>query len=73
MATDKIESGKPGANGYAGIAVNKANQPREFRIRGEWKRWEPKGMQGDRVKLTAAEMESDDFKSVTKYFSVIKA
>jgi len=50
--------------------VNGANQPREFRIRGAWYRWEPSGSRGDAVDLPAEAAASEDFAAVAHYFSV---
>lgn len=50
--------------------MNRANQPREFKIRGKWHRWQPAGKDGDTVGLTQKELDSTDFASVKKYFSV---
>ena len=65
MATAKTDDGKPGVVRYTVIAVNRANQPREFKIRGRWIRWEPAG----EAALTEDEFKSADFASVAKYFS----
>ena len=70
MATAKEEPGKSGTDSIAAIAVNRANTPREWKIRGNWKRWEPAGRDGDSVGLTQAELDSGDFASVAKYFSL---
>lgn len=70
MAANKIESGKPDTISYAGIAVNKANQPRELRILGAWKRWEPASMDGCEVKMTQAELDSEDFAAYAKLFNI---
>lgn len=69
MATAKEESGKSASDSIAAFAVNRANTPREFKIRGSWKRWEPAGREGDAVGLTQAELDSGDFASVAKYFA----
>lgn len=69
MATSKADDGKPGVVRYTVIAVNRANQPREWKIRGRWIRWEPAGRPKDSQALTAEEVASADFKSVAKYFS----
>lgn len=70
MATAKEEPGKSGADSIAAYAVNRANTPREWKIRGSWKRWEPAGRDGDSVGLTQAELDSGDFASVAKYFAI---
>lgn len=70
MATVAKESGKPDGDNYAAYAVNRANVTREWKIRGSWKRWEPAGRDGDSVGLTQAELDSGDFASVAKYFSI---
>ena len=70
MATAEKESGKPDTDSIAAIAVNRANTPREWKIRGSWKRWEPAGREGDSVGLTKAELDSGDFASVAKYFAI---
>lgn len=72
MAIAKDGAGKPGAVSGPVRAVNRANQPREFRVRGRWIRWEPSGTPGDSAIVTAEEAASADFAAVARYFSVTR-
>lgn len=70
MAATKNDVGKPDSNSTSYCVTNRANQPREFKIRGKWYRWEPAGRAGDSVTLSADEQASADFAYVSKYFHV---
>lgn len=70
MATSKTDDGKSVANNPSYRVSNRANQPREFFIRGGWYRWEPAGRDGSSLILTAEAVASADFTAVAKYFNV---
>jgi len=70
MATYKAGDGEPVALSKSFRVTNRANQPREFFLRGDWYRWEPAGLEGSSKTLPAAVIESADFARVAKYFSV---
>ena len=70
MATAKIDVGIADPVSKSFRVTNTANQPREFKIRGKWFRWEPAGSDGDIVTISEAEYNSADFAAVIKYFHV---
>jgi hypothetical protein len=67
----KIESKKE--NSISFLVVNKANQPREFMVRGRWIRWEPSGNDRDRNIMIQEELNSADFTEVSNLFDIRRA
>jgi hypothetical protein len=79
VASKKNESGrKPsGSKGVSAITgtfrvTNTANQPREFKLSGQWYRWEPRGRAGDSLSLSEGIVKKSDFNAVSHYFAVQK-
>lgn len=70
MAVTKSSDGEPVSISKSIRVTNRANQPREFFLRGDWYRWEPAGSDGSSKNLPAAVVNSADFARVAKYFSV---
>lgn len=64
-------SGSSGPIGKPVAVVNRANQPREFRIRGRFVKWAPGGRPGSVQSLTAEEAASADFRRALKYLSIV--
>ena len=58
------------ADGVAVRVKNRANQPRELRVRGVWYRWEPAGTAGDSVAMKEADLASADFAAYAALFSI---
>jgi hypothetical protein len=55
-------------------AINRANQPREFKVRGRWVRWEPAGQNGSIQEISEDEMLDGEFAVLlVKYFQVREA
>jgi len=69
MDTDKVPARKLNTVSKTCV-VNKANQPREFKILGVWYKWEPAGQEGDTVVMESVIISSEDFKRVSKYFAL---
>lgn len=72
MAAGKAGDGKPVADGGTVRVTNRANQPRELRVRGRWYRWEPAGMPGDSVDMDGASAASADLAAYAATFHISK-
>jgi hypothetical protein len=50
--------------------ANLMNQPCEIKILGVWYRWEPRGMAGSSLSLSAKAVGSEDFSPYKQRFSI---